>query len=86
MSGNLTNYAEDKLLDHLLGTAAYTMPTAYVALYTVAPTDSSSGTEVTGGSYARQAVSFASSSGGATSNTANIDFTGMPSCTVVALL
>lgn len=85
MSGNLTNYAEDKLLDHLLGTAAYTMPTAYVALYTVAPTDSSSGTEVTGGSYARQAVSFASSSGGATANTANIDFTGMPSCTVVAI-
>lgn len=85
MAGNLTDYAENKLLDHLLGTASYTMPTTYVALYTVAPTDSSAGTEVTGGSYARQAVSFASSSGGATSNTANIDFTGMPACTVVAI-
>lgn len=85
MSGNLTNYAENKLLDHILGTAAYTMPTVYVSLYTVAPTDASSGTEVTGGSYARQAVSFASSTGGATSNTANIDFTGMPACTVVAI-
>lgn len=85
MSGNLTNYAENKLLDHLLGTASYTMPTTYVALYTVAPTESSSGTEVTGGSYARQAVSFSPSSGGATANTANVDFTAMPACTVVAI-
>lgn len=85
MAGNLTNYAENKLLDHLLGTAAYTMPTTYVALYTVAPTDSSSGTEVAGGSYARQTGAFSVSSGGATSNSSNIDFTGMPACTVVAV-
>lgn len=85
MSGNLTNYAEDKLLDHVLGTASYTMPTTYVALYTVAPTDASAGTEVTGGSYARQAGSFSVSSGGASSNSGNLDFTGMPTCTVVAV-
>lgn len=85
MAGNLTNYAENKILDHLLGTAAYTMPTTYVALYTVAPTDSSSGTEVTGGSYARQAGAFSVASGGATSNSSNIDFTSMPACTVVAV-
>ena len=30
----------------------------YVALYTVAPTDSSVGTEVTGGGYVRQSASF----------------------------
>lgn len=85
MAGNLTNYAEDKILDHLLGTASYTMPTTYISLYTVAPTDSSAGTEVTGGSYARQAAAFSAASGGATSNSANLDFTGMPSCTVVAV-
>ena len=85
MAGNLTDYAENKILDHVLGTAAYTMPTTYVALYTVAPTDSSSGTEVTGGSYARQAASFSVASGGSTSNSSNIDFTGMPACTVVAI-
>lgn len=85
MAGNLSDYAEDKVLDHILGTTAYTMPTTYIALYTVAPTDSSAGTEVTGGSYARQAASFAASSGGATSNSGNIDFTGMPACTVVAV-
>lgn len=85
MAGNLTNYAEDKILDHLLGTTSYTMPTTYISLYTVAPTDSSGGTEVTGGSYARQSASFSASSGGATSNSGNVDFTGMPACTVVAV-
>lgn len=86
MAGNLSNYLEDKLLDHFLGTATYTKPTTvYVALYTVAPSDAGGGTEATGGSYARQTATFTASSGGATSNSANIDFTGMPSCTVVAI-
>jgi hypothetical protein len=85
MAGSLSNYAENKLLDHVLGTTAYTMPTTYVALYTVAPTESTSGTEVTGGSYARIAGSFSASSGGATSNAGNLDYTSMPSCTVVAV-
>lgn len=87
MAGSLSNYAENKVLDHVLGTTSYTMPTTHLALFTVAPTDSTSGTEVTGGSYARQALSglFTSSSGGASSNNANIDFAGMPACTVVAI-
>lgn len=86
MAGNLSNYLEDKLLDHFLGTTAYTKPTtAYLALYTVAPTDSTSGTEVSGGSYARQTVTFSAASGGATSNDSNVDFNGMPACTVVAV-
>lgn len=34
----LSNYAENKLVDHLLGTAAYTMPTGvYVQLHTGDP-------------------------------------------------
>lgn len=82
---DLSNYAEDKLLDHILGTAAYTMPTnVYIALYTVAPTDAGGGTEVVGGSYARKVAAFSASSGGTTSNTADIDFTNMPAVTVVA--
>lgn len=86
MAGNISNYLENKLLDHFLGTASYTMPsTVYVALYTVAPTDAGGGTEVTGGSYARQTATFTSASGGATSNTANVDFANMPACTVVAI-
>lgn len=86
MAGNLTDYLENKLIDHFLGTTTYTKPSSvYVGLYTVAPSDSSAGTEVTGGSYARQSASFTASSGGATSNSSNIDFTGMPACTVVAI-
>lgn len=86
MAGNLSNYLENKVLDHILGTTAYTMPaTVYVALYTVSPNDAGGGTEVTGGSYARQTASFSSASSGATSNTSNIDFNNMPACTVVAI-
>lgn len=86
MAGNLSNYLENKLIDHFLGTTAFTKPTtAYLALYTVAPTDSTSGTEVTGGSYARQTVTFNAAASGSTTNDANIDFNNMPACTVVAI-
>ena len=86
MAGNLTDYLENKLLDHFLGTTAYTMPDdVYVALFTVAPSDAGGGTEVTGGSYARQVSTFTAASSGATSNDSNIDFTGMPAATTVAI-
>lgn len=86
MAGNLSNYLEDKLIDHFLGTTTFTKPSAvYVALYTVAPTDAGGGTQVTGGSYARQVATFTASSGGATSNDSNIDFANMPAATVVAV-
>jgi hypothetical protein len=86
MAGNLTNYLENKLIDHFLGTTSYTMPAdVYVALFTVAPSDAAGGTEVTGGSYARQIATFTAASSGATSNDSNIDFTGMPATTTVAI-
>lgn len=72
---NLSDYAENKLLDHLLGTTAYTMPTqVYVALYTTATDDASGGTEVTGGAYARVAVDFAAAVAGAANPTADVLF------------
>ncbi len=86
MANNLTDAAENLILDHFLGVTNYAFDsTIFVGLYTVAPTDSTSGTEVTGGSYVRKAVTFASSSAGATSNTTDIDFTGMPAATTVAI-
>lgn len=86
MAGNLSDYLENKLLDHFLGTTAYTMPTTvYVGLYTVVPTDAGGGTQVTGGSYARQTAVFSGAASGTTSNTANIDFAGMPAATTVAI-
>jgi len=53
---------------------------------TVAEDDTgTAGTEVTGGSYARQSATFDSAASGATQNSGNIDFTGMPACTVVGI-
>lgn len=53
----LSNYLENKIIDFLLRAQAFTAPTTvYVALYTSNPDDTGGGTEVTGGSYARVAV------------------------------
>lgn len=53
----MTDYLEEALLNHVLSDGgSFTQPDTYVALYTVAPTDSTAGTEVTGGNYARQQV------------------------------
>jgi len=72
-----SDYLEDKVLDHVFGGNAYTAPaTLYVALYTVAPTDTGGGTEVTGGSYARQTGTFTVSGTNPTtaSNSAAIEY------------
>jgi hypothetical protein len=45
-----------------------------VALYTTDPTDADTGTEVSGGSYARQAVTFGSPSNGVSTNSASVTF------------
>ena len=56
-AGPLTDYAENKIIDAVIRSQALGAPaTWYVALYTSCPTDSTAGTEVTGGSYARVAV------------------------------
>jgi hypothetical protein len=53
-----SDYAARKVLDHSVGKTSWTMPTAYVALYTVLPGDAGTGgTEVSTGSYARVATS-----------------------------
>lgn len=87
MAGNLADGEENRLLDASLGTAAFTAPTApiKVALMTVAGSDSAAGTEVAGGSYARQSVTFGAASAGAASNTGAVTFTNMPTCTVVGV-
>lgn len=71
-----TDYLEDALLDHVLRNTAYTSPTTvYVGLFTADPTDTGSqANEVTGGSYARQAVTFGAPSGGTVANTGIITF------------
>lgn len=55
----LTNYLEDKIWNHVFGSTTYTKPTNwYVGLLTATPSDSAGGTEVSGGSYARQVCAF----------------------------
>jgi len=72
-----SDYLEDKVLDHVLTNTAYTSPTTvYIGLWT-ADDGLEAGTitsEVSGGSYARQSVTFSASSGGATSNSATVTF------------
>lgn len=90
-AGALTDFAENKIVDATLRAQAIGTPaTWYVKLFTVCPTDSSAGTEVTGGSYAPVAVTAgltqwagtqsagsttaSSGSGGTTSNNAAFTF------------
>lgn len=80
MAGSKSDFLENELLDHVLGNAAYSAPaTVYIALYTVAPTDAGGGTECTGGSYARKAVTnndtnWPAASSGAKANGTTITF------------
>ena len=69
-----TDYLETKLLAHTFSATAYTSPTTvYVALYTVAPTDSTTGTEVTGGDYVRKAAA-STTTGNEATNSAAIEY------------
>lgn len=53
----LTDYLENKIVDWLLRAQVFAPPaTLYVGLLTAAPSDATAGTEVTGGAYARVAV------------------------------
>lgn len=80
---SMTDYLKNKLRDHTLRHVAYTSPTTvYLALYTTATDASGGGTEVTGGSYARQAVAWTTGSAGACDNTSAVSFTNMPACTI----
>jgi len=52
--------------------------TQYLALFTTDPSTTGSGSEVTGGSYARQSITWATASGGSQSSSNAQNFTGMP--------
>ena len=77
-----SNYLENKVLDHVLTSTGYTAPsTRYLALFTntsgSAATNLEAGTltdEVSGGSYARQAVTFGGASSGTSATNATVTF------------
>ena len=71
----MSDYLENEVLDHILGTGAYTMPTTvYVGLSTGSFNDDNSGTELSGSGYARVSATFSVASGGTTSNSGAIEF------------
>jgi len=74
-----SNYLENALINATLRATTFTSPSVvYVGLYTADPTDAGSGTEVSGGSYARQSATFGAPSNGVSTTTADITF---PQCT-----
>ena len=71
----LSDHLENEILDHILGTGAYTMPTnVYVGLSTASFNDDNSGTELSGSGYTRKVATFAAAASGTTSNNAAVEF------------
>ena len=79
MASGKTDALELHVLNHFLkGTAAVPQPTALkVALYTVAPTESAAGTEITGTGYTvgGETIAFAAAGAGTISNSGTITWT-----------
>jgi len=70
-----SNYLENKILDHVLRNTSYTSPTTvYVGLYTSNPDEGNTGTEISGGGYARQVLSVTTASAGIVTSSADVTF------------
>lgn len=86
MADNLPNVIENQLLDALVGADTFSVTTPIkLALVTANGDDASAGTEVTGGSYARQTITFTAADAGEIENASAISFTAMPAVTVVGI-
>jgi hypothetical protein len=87
MANNVVLQEASRLLDASLGTTPYTAPTGpmKLALETATGSNSAAGTEVAGGSYARQTITFGAASSGSASNSNAITYTAMPVATVAGL-
>ena len=71
----MSDYLENEILDHILGTGAYTSPTTvYVGLSTASFNDDNSGTELSGSGYARQTIAFNAAASGTADNSGSVDF------------
>ena len=71
----MSDFLENALINATLRNTTYTSPTnVYVGLFTTDPTDDGSGTEVSGGSYARVIATFAAPSNGVSVTNADVQF------------
>lgn len=84
---NLVSVEANALLAASSGQTAYTNPTSpiKVALDTTVGSATAAGTEVTGGSYARQTITFAAASAESISSNVALTYTSMPACTVTSV-
>ena len=75
MASQMSTYLQNAVINATLRATSYTSPTTvYVGLFTTTVTAGGSGTEVSGGSYARTAVTIGAPSSGASTNSANVVF------------
>jgi len=71
----MSNYLENALINGTLRGTTFTAPASvFVSLHTADPTDAGTGTEVSGGSYIRQAATFGAPSNGVSTTTADINY------------
>jgi len=71
----MSDFLELEVLDHVLGTGSYTMPsTVRIGLSTGSFGDDNSGTELSGSGYARQAITFAAASSGSAATNGTVTF------------
>jgi hypothetical protein len=71
----MSDYLEIKLLNETLNGVAFTaVDNPYISLHTADPTDTGTGAEVSGGSYARVASSFATATTGSVVTDATATF------------
>lgn len=72
----------NKIIDMILRNTSFTPATTlYVSLHTADPGNTGA-SEVTGGSYARQTITFSAASNKTTTNIADVTFANMPATTV----
>lgn len=73
--GSKSNYLENAIINHVLRHTSFTSPSAvYIGLFTTKAGEAGGQVEVSGGSYARQTVTFGAPSNGSTSNTVAVVF------------
>jgi hypothetical protein len=75
---SISNYAENKILEHTTGKTAWTMPTTvYLKLHTADPGEAA--TTAAAGETTRKSVSWASAASGSIASSATVEWTNVAS-------
>lgn len=71
----MSNFLANAIINATVRNTAYSSPAnVWVALYSVAPTANTSGTELSGNNYSRQNVTFSAPSGGVANSNVTVTF------------